>query len=128
MQRWLGRVAILVLTALLSAAARIGEETWIQLFNGHDLTGWTPKIVGHEAGDNFADTFRVENGLSRSATTSTTVTSRVSLGISSTCDRTRTIGFESSIGLWASRLWRACLGLSQQRHHDSRPNRRVDGA
>ena len=39
------------------------EGKWIQLFNGKDLTGWTPKIRHHEAGDNFADTFRVEDGL-----------------------------------------------------------------
>jgi hypothetical protein len=39
------------------------EEHWIQLFNGRDLTDWTPKIVGHELGDNFADTFRVEDSL-----------------------------------------------------------------
>ena len=36
---------------------------WIQLFNGKDLTGWTPKIVGHAAGDNYADTFRVKDGV-----------------------------------------------------------------
>lgn len=38
-------------------------EEWIDLFNGRDLTGWTAKIRGYEAGDNFADTFRVEDGL-----------------------------------------------------------------
>lgn len=38
-------------------------EGWIQLFNGEDLTGWTPKIRYGEAGENFADTFRVEEGL-----------------------------------------------------------------
>ena len=38
-------------------------EKWIQLFNGKDLTGWTAKIRGHELGDNYADTFRVENGV-----------------------------------------------------------------
>jgi hypothetical protein len=38
-------------------------EKWIQLFNGKDLTGWTPKIRYHELGDNFGDTFRVENGV-----------------------------------------------------------------
>lgn len=37
-------------------------EQWIPLFNGKDLSGWTPKIKGHEFGDNFANTFRVENG------------------------------------------------------------------
>ncbi len=36
---------------------------WIQLFNGKNLDGWTPKITGHDLGDNFADTFRVENGV-----------------------------------------------------------------
>jgi hypothetical protein len=39
------------------------EGEWVSLFNGEDLTGWTPKIRHHEAGDNFADTFRVEDGL-----------------------------------------------------------------
>lgn len=39
------------------------QGKWIALFNGKDLTGWTPKIRYHEAGDNFADTFRVEDGL-----------------------------------------------------------------
>ena len=38
------------------------SEDWIQLFNGKDLTGWTPKIRGHELGDNYADTFRVVDG------------------------------------------------------------------
>lgn len=36
---------------------------WVQLFNGKDLTGWTPKINGYPAGENFADTFRVADGL-----------------------------------------------------------------
>lgn len=39
----------------------VGE--WVSLFNGKDLTGWTPKIRFHELGDNFADTYRVEDGL-----------------------------------------------------------------
>jgi hypothetical protein len=39
------------------------DGRWIQLFNGLDLTGWTPKISGHPAGENFADTFRVEDGV-----------------------------------------------------------------
>jgi hypothetical protein len=38
-------------------------ERWVSLFNGKDLTGWTPKIRHHAAGDNFADTFRVEDGV-----------------------------------------------------------------
>src|SRR5262245_7184371 len=39
------------------------REEWIQLFNGRDLTGWTAKITKHELGDNYANTFRVEDGL-----------------------------------------------------------------
>jgi hypothetical protein len=39
------------------------REEWIQLFNGKDLSGWTPKIRGYAAGDNFGRTFRVENGV-----------------------------------------------------------------
>jgi hypothetical protein len=40
-----------------------GKDGWIPLFNGRDLQGWTPKIKGHDAGDNFGNTFRVEDGL-----------------------------------------------------------------
>lgn len=47
-------------TALANSA---DQEEWIQLFNGRDLSGWTPKIAKHEFGDNFANTFRVEDGL-----------------------------------------------------------------
>jgi hypothetical protein len=36
---------------------------WIQLFNGKDLTGWTPKFAKHDLGTNLHDTFRVEDGL-----------------------------------------------------------------
>lgn len=36
---------------------------WVSLFNGKDLSGWTPKIRTYEYGENFGDTFRVEDGL-----------------------------------------------------------------
>lgn len=39
------------------------REDWIQLFNGRDLSGWTPKITRHAVGENFADTFRVKDGV-----------------------------------------------------------------
>lgn len=38
-------------------------EVWIPLFSGRDLDGWTVKIAGHEVDDNFANTFRVEDGV-----------------------------------------------------------------
>ncbi len=48
-------------TAVLAQDA--AKENWVQLFNGKDLTGWTPKIKGHAFGENFGNTFRVEDGL-----------------------------------------------------------------
>ena len=36
---------------------------WIQLFNGKDLTGWTPKFARHPLGTNLNDTFRVVDGV-----------------------------------------------------------------
>ena len=38
------------------------SEEWIQLFNGKDMNDWTPKITGYPLGENFANTFRVEDG------------------------------------------------------------------
>src|ERR671911_528937 len=54
--------ATIPLPSILCRADEPAGE-WLQLFNGKDLTGWTPKIRGHEAGVNYADTFRVENGV-----------------------------------------------------------------
>ncbi len=53
-------LALAVLVGLAGPAH--AEEEWVQLFNGKDLEGWTPKIKGYEVGDNYADTFRVEDG------------------------------------------------------------------
>ena len=39
------------------------QEEWIALFNGRDLAGWTPKITKHKLGENYANTFRVEQGV-----------------------------------------------------------------
>lgn len=44
-------------------ADKAKSEEWIQLFNGKDLQGWTPKIKSHPIGENFGNTFRVENGV-----------------------------------------------------------------
>jgi ABC-type molybdate transport system substrate-binding protein len=40
-----------------------GKTSWRALFNGRDLAGWTPKIRKHALGDNYAETFRVTDGL-----------------------------------------------------------------
>ena len=58
----------MMLTALCLAPApadegAVGQGQWRQLFSGKDLAGWTPKITGRELGDNWRNTFRVENGI-----------------------------------------------------------------
>jgi len=65
------RMLLAVGIALLAFARSVfsGEEAkksdgeWIQLFNGKDLPGWIPKIKGYPAGENFGNTFRVEDGV-----------------------------------------------------------------
>jgi hypothetical protein len=78
--RGIGRVGFLVLCLSLilfvcaaEGARKAGKQDkaakkpvkgkWIQLFNGKDLKDWKVKIRGHELGDNYADTFRVEDGV-----------------------------------------------------------------
>jgi hypothetical protein len=56
-------VASLCLSASALAAATADPGEWHPLFNGKDLSGWTPKIAKHPAGENYADTFRVEDGV-----------------------------------------------------------------
>lgn len=36
---------------------------WENIFNGKNLDGWTPRIVGHPLGVNFGNTFRVQDGI-----------------------------------------------------------------
>lgn len=39
------------------------QKGWVNLFNGKDLKDWNIKIAKHDYQDNYANTFRVENGL-----------------------------------------------------------------
>lgn len=54
---------VVSLTPVSLWAQEAAEGTWIQLFNGKNLDGWTPKIRYHPLGDNHANTFRVEDGV-----------------------------------------------------------------
>ena len=58
-------VAVVLMLAAPPARAQSGPDAgeWTALFNGQDLDDWIVKIRGHEPGENFADTFRVEDGL-----------------------------------------------------------------
>ncbi len=52
------RYTYLILLALLASCK--AEKT---IFNGKNLKGWTPKIHHHEYGDNYANTYRVKDGV-----------------------------------------------------------------
>jgi Domain of Unknown Function (DUF1080) len=59
-----GLVLALLPWALLGAVDGTSPSgEWVQLFNGRNLDGWTVKIAKHPLGDNFGDTFRVEDGV-----------------------------------------------------------------
>lgn len=48
---------------MLSPQSAADSEEWISLFNGRDLDDWTVKIRKHPVGENYLNTFRVEDGL-----------------------------------------------------------------
>ena len=41
----------------------IDNSKWVSIFNGKDLDGWIMKIRGFQLGENFGNTFRIENGI-----------------------------------------------------------------
>ncbi len=65
--QWVGLLAVGVLLAGFVGPGRAADEPstdrWIPLFNGKNLDGWTPKITRHALGENFGNTFRVEDGI-----------------------------------------------------------------
>ena len=56
-----------IITTALGSSSSSGQELekgkWTSLFNGKDLEGWTPKIRGYPLGENYANTFRVKDGV-----------------------------------------------------------------
>lgn len=46
-----------------SFAETPADGKWIALFNGKDLSGWTPKVADFPLGENPGNLFRVEEGL-----------------------------------------------------------------
>jgi hypothetical protein len=48
---------------VLSTSSIAQNKGWTSLFNGKDLKDWKVKINGHPLNDNYANTFRVENGV-----------------------------------------------------------------
>lgn len=54
---------VLPLDSFAEDAVAGPEPGWIALFNGKDLNDWTIKVKGCPAGENYKDTFRVEDGV-----------------------------------------------------------------
>ncbi len=58
---------LILVTAFLFAGCvtskNMQKEKWVSLFNGKDINDWIVKIHHYETGDNYANTFRVEDGL-----------------------------------------------------------------
>ena len=56
--------AVLLLTSVWALGQNDpNRKDWIQAFNGKNLDGWVPKITGYDLGENYGNTFRVENGI-----------------------------------------------------------------
>ncbi|WP_209402347.1 DUF1080 domain-containing protein [Pseudozobellia sp. WGM2] len=51
------------LDSTTSSIEKIEKENWISIFNGKDLNGWTMKINSYTLGENFGNTFRVEDSI-----------------------------------------------------------------
>jgi hypothetical protein len=58
-------VLIFAILALSCTSSKTNETDsgWVSLFNGNDLNDWIVKIHHHETGENFGETFRVEEGM-----------------------------------------------------------------
>src|SRR5690606_2688531 len=60
---YLSMTVLLLSSCFALQSSKKDEPKWISLFNGKDLNDWTVKITQHEVNENFANTFRVENGM-----------------------------------------------------------------
>lgn len=54
---------LLLLASCSNMTKKVSDEQWTQLFNGKNLDGWVIKIKGYPLGENYRNTFRVENGI-----------------------------------------------------------------
>jgi Domain of Unknown Function (DUF1080) len=57
--------ALMLITIQSCVTPKNGADAsgWINLFNGKDIKDWIVKIHHHEVGDNYGNTFRVEDGM-----------------------------------------------------------------
>lgn len=58
-----GLLTAVFLSSGCTASQQTKQSEWIDLFNGKNLNGWAIKITGHDVGDNYKNTYRVEDGI-----------------------------------------------------------------
>lgn len=56
------RITLICLLITSTFCSKAQQNRWKQLFNGRNLKNWTPKITGYPAGENFGNTFRIQDG------------------------------------------------------------------
>lgn len=56
-------LAVIIFLATACNSKKNDEPQWTSLFNGKNLDGWNVKISGYPLGENFGNTFRVEDGI-----------------------------------------------------------------
>lgn len=56
-------LATVTVSSVCLADSPSPDRPWVPLFNGKNLDGWTPKFAKHPLGENYADTFVVEDGI-----------------------------------------------------------------
>lgn len=56
-------VILLIISGCSPGKEKDSERAWVKLFNGKDLNDWIVKVHHHDAGVNFGNTFRAEDGL-----------------------------------------------------------------
>jgi hypothetical protein len=62
--RFIVLVLIIACNACSSSRSnKTSKEEWVSLFNGKDINDWVAKINHHETGDNYGNTFRVEDSM-----------------------------------------------------------------
>jgi hypothetical protein len=63
MKNLLSLMILIFLITSCQNASKKDKEEWQQLFNGKDLNDWVIKIKGSPLGENYRNTFRVEDGV-----------------------------------------------------------------
>lgn len=61
--RFVYKIFILLAVVCPVAVKSQSTEQWVSLFNGKDINDWVVKINHHETGENYGNTFRVEDGI-----------------------------------------------------------------